>query len=116
MVVLTWVLGTLATFGGVGTAVAMIFFPLTAAPILQKIVSAVIGCKSCLIVTAFVVVAIGSYWYGHAGEYDRGHAAAIAEIAAENADTIARATEKRTVWRDCKVRSGQWDQSTGECK
>jgi len=116
MVILTWILSAVSVLGVAGTVAAMIFFPTVAAPLLARVASAVLGCTKCLVVAAFVAVALGSFWYGRHGQYARGHAAAIAAIASEDEKTIANATEKRNVWRECKARSGTWDQSTGACK
>lgn len=116
MVVLTWLLGAVSVLGVGGTIAGFIFFPTVVAPIVAKITEKVLACKVCLVVAALVGVALGSFWYGREGEYDKGHVAAIAAIAAEDAATIADATEKRNVWKDCRARNGVWNQATGECK
>lgn len=116
MVILTWVLAAVSVLGVGGTVAAMVFFPTVAAPILAKVTQVVLACKACLVVAALVAVAIGSFWYGREGEYGKGHTAAIAEIASENAAVLKQATEKRAVWQSCRSRSGTWNQSTGECK
>jgi hypothetical protein len=51
----------------------------------------------------------------HHKVYQSGYDAALSDIAEENAETIARAVEKRNVWKDCRARDGSWDQSTGRC-
>lgn len=116
MVFLTWVLGVVSALGIGGTVAAFIFFPTIAAPILEKVTTAVLACKTCLIVAALVGVALGSYWYGRHGEYDKGHVAAIAEIASEDAATIANARSARNAWKECRDKSGTWDQTKGRCK
>lgn len=116
MVVLTWILGVVGTLGVAGTVAAFIFFPAIAAPIASKITTALLACKTCLVVAALVGVALGSFWYGREGEYGKGHKAAIAEIASENAETIASAVACRNVWKECRARNGVWDQATGDCK
>lgn len=116
MVILTWVLSIVSVLGFAGTVAAFIFFPTVAVPIVEKVTQAVLACKACLVVAALVAVALGSYWYGRRGEYSRGHTAAIAEVASEDAATLAKATEKRAVWQECRARDGAWNQSTGECK
>ncbi len=116
MVILTWVLAAVSTFGVAGAVVGFIFFPTIVAPILSKVTQEVLACKTCLIATALVVTALGSFWYGREGEYDNGHAAAIAAIASEDAATIARAVAKRNVWKECRARNGAWNQATGDCK
>lgn len=116
MVIATWILAAVSALGLTGTIVALIFFPTVAAPILSKVTDTVLKCKICLVVAVLVIVALGSFWYGRRGEYERGHTAAIAEIASENAAALAQAVEKRSVWKECRAREGHWDQSTGECK
>jgi hypothetical protein len=116
MMILTWILGVVSVLGVAGTVAAFIFFPTVAAPVLAKVTQAVLGCKTCLVVAALVSVSLGSFWYGREGQYDKGHAAAIAEIASEDAATLSRAVAARNVWKECRARSGTWDQSRGECK
>ena len=112
----SWLLGIVGTLGVGGTVVAVVFFPTVAVPILEKIVAALLGCKNCLIASAFVVAVLGAYWYGHHGEYRKGYDAALSDIAQEDTAAIERATQMRGVWKDCRLRSGEWDQSTGECR
>jgi nitrate/nitrite transporter NarK len=119
MILLTWILGIAGTLGTAGTIAAFIFFPTIAAPILAKVTQAVLACKTCLIVAAFVIATLGAFWYGHHGaaeEFGKGWSAAIAAIASEDANAIQDATDKRTVWQECRAKNGAWDQSTGECK
>lgn len=115
-VIATWILGVASVLGVGGTIAAFIFFPTVAAPILAKVTQTLLACKTCLVVAALVAVALGSFWYGRESEYDKGHAAAIAKIASEDAETIAHAVEKRNAWKECRARSGTWDQATGDCK
>lgn len=115
-VVATWVLSAVSVLGVGGAIVAFIFFPAVASPILAKVTATVLACKTCLVVAALAVVALGSFWYGREGEYDKGHTAAVAEIASENIAALKDATEKRAIWKECKARSGEWDQTRGECK
>lgn len=116
MVILTWVLSIVSAVGVTGTIVGFIFFPTVVVPVLQKIVSTVLACKACLVVAALIAVALGSFWYGREGEYDKGHLAAIAEIAANDARTVASAKAARGIWKECKAHNGEWNQSTGVCK
>lgn len=116
MVILTWVLAAVSFLGVGGAIAAFIFFPTVAAPILEKVTQAVLACKACLVVAALVAVALGSFWYGREGEYDKGHTAAIAEIASEDAAVLKAATAKRAIWQSCRARNGTWNQSTGVCK
>jgi hypothetical protein len=115
-VIATWILGIVSVLGVGGTVAAFIFAPTVAAPILEKVTAMVLACKTCLVIAALVGVALGSFWYGREGQYDKGHAAAIAEIASEDASVIADATAKRNIWKECRARSGTWDQATGDCK
>ena|SRR6266851_5426563 len=114
-VIATWVLAAVSVLGVGGTIAAFIFVPTIAAPIASKVVAVLLGCKTCLLVAAFVAVALGSYWYGRHGEYDKGHTAAVAEIAAEDANAIKNALDARNVWKECQTKNGTWNQSTGEC-
>jgi apolipoprotein N-acyltransferase len=116
MVTLSWVLGIVSVLGVAGTVAAMVFVPTVAIPVLTRIVTALLGCKICLVVMLLVGTALGSYWYGRHGQYERGHAAAIAEIAGEDKAALDHATEKREVYIKCKTHSGSWNQSTGECE
>lgn len=115
-VIATWVLSIASVLGVAGTIAAFIFVPSVAAPILAKVTTAVLACKTCLVVAALVAASLGSYWYGRHGEYDKGHRAAVAEIASEDASVLKDATAKRALWQECRARSGKWDQTTGECK
>lgn len=116
MITLTWVLGVVGFLGLGGTIAAFIFFPAIAVPIVEKITAAVLGCKTCLLVAAAVALSLGSFWYGYVGEYEKGYHAALIAIASEDAKAIQAATEKRAVWKECRARNGEWDQSKGECK
>lgn len=115
-VIATWILGAVGVLGVAGTVAAFIFFPAVAAPILEKVTATLLACKTCLVIAALVGVALGSFWYGREGQYDRGHAAAIAEIASEDAGAISDALTMRNVWKECRARNGAWNQATGDCK
>lgn len=68
------------------------------------------------ITTGVIALAAGGgalVW--HHKIYQAGYDAALSDIAEENEASISRAVEKRNVWRDCRARNGQWDQSTGSC-
>jgi hypothetical protein len=71
------------------------------------------GAIAAGVVTTTIVGAAAAW---HHQIYQSGYDAALADIAEENEATIARAVAKRNVWRDCKARGGQWDQSTGRCQ
>ena len=112
----SWGLGILGTLGIGGAIVAFVFFPVVAVPIMEKIVAALLGCKWCMVAAGVVAIALFSYWYGYHGEYAKGYEKAVSDIAAEDAAAIERATQMRSVWKECRLSSGEWDQSTGECK
>lgn len=116
MVALSWILGIVSAFGIGGTIAAYVFFPTVAVPVIEKIFASVLACKACLIALAFVVSVVAAFWYGHHGEYAKGYDAALSAIAAEDSAAIQRATEKRSVWKECRARDGEWNQSTAECK
>jgi hypothetical protein len=112
----TWLIGIFGVTGALATVAAFVFLGPTAViaivgPILQKF----IACTWCVVATVFFLSTTGAYWVGRGGEYSRGHIAAIAEVAAGDAKTIASAQEKRGVWKECRARDGKWDQTTGEC-
>lgn len=112
----TWILAITSVLGVGGTIAAMVFFPTVAAPLLEKVVQWLLGCAVCLWVALVVFSSLGSYWYGYHGEYKKGYDGALSAIAAEDSEAIQAATEKRSVWKECRQKNGEWDQSTGECK
>ena len=113
---LSWILGIVSVLGVAGTVAALVFVPAIAVPIIERIVRVLLGCAVCMWVSLLIFTALGSYWYGRHGQYERGHTAAIAEIAAEDQAAIARAVEKRAAWKECRASNGTWDQTTGDCK
>jgi hypothetical protein len=114
---LTWLIATLGIGGAAAAVVAAVFLgPAGAIAIVEPILARFLACTFCVIATTFVIATVFAYWVGREGEYDRGYARAIAAIAGEDKDAIARATEKRGVWEQCHARNGQWDQTTGECR
>lgn len=56
-----------------------------------------------------------AYGVWHHKVYQKGYVRALADIAAEDAGAINRATSMRQTWRDCRDRGGRWDQSEGRC-
>jgi hypothetical protein len=113
----TWLIGVFGVGGAAAAVAACVFLGPTAAiaivgPVFQKF----LACIWCVVAVVFFLSTTGSYWIGREGEYSRGHMAAIAGVAAGDAKTIAAAKAKRSVWQECRTRSGQWDQATGECK
>lgn len=85
--------------------IGLAFKAFGAAGLLTKLIT--IGVLLASLLTAYGV------W--HHKVYRSGYTRAIADIAAEDEKAIARATEKRSVWSDCRARNGRWDQSTGTC-
>jgi hypothetical protein len=69
-----------------------------------------------LITIGVIITTLGGIYAGwHIHVYRNGYRAAIAAIAKEDAKAVARATEFRSVLRDCRARGLRWDQSTGKC-
>lgn len=116
---LTIVMGAISAIGIGGAVVAAVFFPTVVMPVIAKVVSSILDCKPCLIALGIVAAGVGGFFYAQVvahRAFSQGHAAAIAEIAAEDTQTIARALEKRGEWQKCRNASGSWDQTTGICK
>src|SRR5579859_1871655 len=113
----TWLIGTLGVTGACVAVAATVFLgPTAAIAIVQPFVSRFLACTACVIATTFILATVFAYWVGREGEYDRGYAKAIAEIAAENEAALSRATAARGVWQQCRAKNGEWDQTTGECR
>lgn len=114
---LTWLIGGLGVVGTVAFIAGLIILgPVAVRAIVVPIVEGFFACTKCVAAAVFVLATVGAYWVGHHGEYRRGYDSALAAIAAENAAAVARATELRNVWRECRDRNGQWDQTTGSCQ
>jgi hypothetical protein len=67
------------------------------------------------IIAAFfgsILVAGGIVYHGI---WERGHEAALVEVAKADAKTIARATAFRNKLLECRSQGRDWDQSTGRC-
>jgi hypothetical protein len=47
--------------------------------------------------------------------WSRGYQHALLDIAKPDAQAIARATEFRNAWRQCRDSGMRWDQTTGQC-
>lgn len=63
-----------------------------------------------------VVAALGiGYGVWHHKVFKAGYVRALADIAAEDAAALKRATDMRQTWRACRDRGGRWDQATGGC-
>lgn len=116
-VAMSWLIATLGISGAAAAAAAAVYLgPAAALGLFGRLLAGFMACTRCVVAAVFVLATVGSYWVGRHGEYARGHHAALAEIAEENQAAIARATELRGAWRDCRSRNGQWDQSTGSCQ
>lgn len=64
-IVLTWLLGAVATLGPVAVILGMIFVPAVAVPLISRIAKAFFDCVPCIIATAVVLACVASYWVGH---------------------------------------------------
>lgn len=64
-VVLTWLIGIVATVGPVAAIIGIIAFPAIVVPLISKITKALLGCIPCMIALAVVLACVGSYWVGH---------------------------------------------------
>lgn len=116
MVVLTWAIGVFGVGGAAVATVAVVALgPAAVLAALQPILSRFFACSRCIAAVVFVLAAVGAYWVGREGEYERGHRAALAEIAAEDEGAIGEATALRETWKACRGRGGQWDQTAGHC-
>jgi hypothetical protein len=68
-----------------------------------------------LIGLGLLAAALTAYGIWHHEVYREGYTRALADIAAEDSRAIARATQFRQTWRECRDRGGRWDQSKGTC-
>ncbi len=79
-VILTWVVGAVATVGPVAVIVGLIFFPAVIVPLISRLAKAFMECVPCIVAVSCVLACLGAYWVGH-------HAAAsdcrAAELRAE---------------------------------
>ncbi len=64
-VVLTWLLGLVATFGPVAVILGLIFAPAVAVPLISSIATRFLACTRCIFVAVAVLMCVGSYWVGH---------------------------------------------------
>lgn len=64
-VVLTWLIGIVATVGPVAAIIGIIAFPAIAVPLISRVAKAFLECVPCMIATAVVLACLGSYWVGH---------------------------------------------------
>ena len=69
-----------------------------------------------------VIIALGlagsllaAYGVWHHKVYTKGWNDALAAIARQDAKTIARATEFRAAFKNCRDLGKRWDQTTGQC-
>ncbi len=64
-VVLTWLIGIVATVGPIAAIIGIIAFPAVVVPLISKIAKAFFACVPCMIAAAVVLACLGSYWVGH---------------------------------------------------
>lgn len=116
-IALTWLIGVIGITGAIALIVGVCLLgPAAVTAIVGPVLAKFLACAWCVAAVVFVLATVGAYWVGHHGEYRRGYNAALSAIAAEDAGAIAAATAQRNVWRDCRNRNGQWDQTTGTCQ
>ncbi len=85
-------------FSGIATAFG-------AAGITTKLIA--LGSIAIVLITAYGI------WYHHV--WSNGYDDALAAIAKQDKKAIAKATQYRAVFSDCRARGLQWDQATGKC-
>lgn len=68
------------------------------------------------IILAVVIAAIGAGGTIYYKIWSRGYERALTDIAKQDAKAIAKATEYRNAWRECRDGGLRWDQSTGKCE
>lgn len=78
------------------------------------------GIGTKIVIVLAVVASIGAvYATWHFTIWSRGHdvgyADGLKDIARQDSKAIAKATQYRSVYRDCDARGMRWRQSTGEC-
>ena len=71
--------------------------------------------KSLAVTGAVLLMLSAAYGVWHYKVYQRGYQRALADIAAEDRQAIAGATELRKTFRACRERAGRWIQSEGKC-
>jgi hypothetical protein len=68
---------------------------------------------------AFAVAAAAlliAYGVWHHAVYAKGYQAALADIARADASAVAKATQYRGAFKDCRAAGRAWDQTTGACR
>lgn len=113
---LTVFLAIAAVVGPVGAIAAVVLAPAIAMPFLTGLATRFLHCKTCIVVSSFVIASIVSFWIGNNNAYHRGVDDTIAKIARADAKLIARATAARGKLKDCQAQNKDWDQSTGGCR
>ena len=113
----TIVLGLLATLGPVGIILALIFVgPAVVLPMISKAIATFLECKVCIIVAAFIIASVVSFWIGHHEAYQQGVDDTVAEVARGDAKLVGRAKAARAKLLSCQEQGKDWDQSTGACQ
>ncbi|WP_454629503.1 hypothetical protein [Bradyrhizobium cenepequi] len=113
---LTFFLGVVAVLGPIGAVLAMIFAPTVAAPMLSNLTYRFLQCKVCMVVAAFIVASIVSFWIGNRDAYQRGVDDTVAKIARADKKLVDRAKRARSALLKCQEQNMVWDQSTGSCR
>ena len=103
-IVLSWVVGIVAVLGPIGAVAAFFFIPTVAVPIMQAVTIRFLACRACLLIVAFTLGVLGSYWVGR---YD-----AKSECKAEKlqAELITKQTDvdnAKSAEADAKARASQ---------
>jgi membrane protein implicated in regulation of membrane protease activity len=112
----TVLLAVVAVLGPIGTMAALIFAPAIAGPFISKAVSGFLGCKVCIVVAAFIVASVVSFWIGHHEAYQKGVDDTVAAVARGDAKLVGRAKAARSKLLNCQEQDRTWDQSTGACR
>ena len=113
---LTVFLGIAAVIGPAGAIAAVVLAPAIAVPFLTGLANRYLHCKTCIVISAFVVASVVSFWIGNNSAYHRGVDDTIAKIARNDARLVDRAKKARATLLRCQDENKNWDQSTGSCK
>jgi hypothetical protein len=64
---------------------------------------------------ALALAVLGAYGIWHHKVFQSGYDRALADVAAEDARAIGRATDLRSTWLACRKTGRRWIQSEGKC-
>ena len=74
------------------------------------------GLLTKLLTAAGVLVALlAAYGVWHHQVYSKGYVKALVDVAKGDARAVGKATQFRSVMKDCKAQGRGWDQTTGRC-